>query len=298
MKTILLLSDISKNERELTELAISLCSRLRCNLKLLYVYNGVPYVPVLNTISTQVRWYSELHQEHGRLLQHLTEEIRGAVYSLPKGTYHPHVSSVMLEGNLGQQAAHSAEKGQVELVIMGAGKSGALAHLLFGDCVGSVIDSSTSPVLIIPKGCRNLVENGKVVFATDFNKNDLAACAYLATAGGMLNFTTAVVHVKSKKEMDSLNSEKESHFVGRLKLMGSHTLHYRLLLGEEVFGTLEKWREISGLECLALSEHHRAFFFSAFRKNTLKGAIAASQIPLLVFPTHFEHREYFETAAE
>lgn len=298
MKNILLLADLSREEAYLQKIALDLCSRLRCNLILLNVYNDVPYVPALSARAYEAKWYSGLYDAERKRLNLLAVEIGQASRSMPPGVYHPEVSSVMSGGDLGHNIKQSTSTDHVELVIMGKGKSGALAHLLFGNAVTSVVKNSRSPVLIIPESANPLKENAKVIFATDFNKNDLAACAYLSLIGSMLNFTTEVVHVKKVRGIRPSEIGREHEFVDRLKALESPTLSYRHLMGQEVLGLLGQWTEIIGADWLALSEHHRPFLISMFKTNTLNGAISAQMKPLLIFPEHFAQREYFSVSID
>ncbi|RDC55271.1 universal stress protein [Pedobacter chinensis] len=292
MKNILLLTDLSRAEG-LQENAIDLCSRLRCNLLLLNVYNGVPYVPALDASSYRAKWYSDLYDEQRERFQLQITELKKLSDALAGDVYRPMVNSIMTEGNIAGIVQHSMEKNSVELVIMGKSKSGAFAHLLFGDAISAVVAVSNCPILIIPPETKPLQNTAKVVFATDFNKNDLAACSYLSLMGSMMGFTTEVVHVKKERGINPREIERENRFVSHLQSLESHTLTYRHLLGRPVLSLLGQWSEFLGADWLALSEHHRPFLSSLFKKNTLSGALSAQQKPLLVFPEHFVHREYF-----
>lgn len=293
MKDILFLTDLCKDDTQIYTMAVNMCSQIGCNLQVLNLYNGVPYVPSLDAGSYQAKWYSDAYDDHREAFKGLIEKIEQVSASLPGNAHRPQISSVLTEGDLGILVEEYTIDKDVALVMMGAGQSGVLSHVLFGDAVRAVIQASKVPVLILPPSSQSIKVNTKVMFATDFNENDLAACGYLSFLGERLGFSIEVVHVKSERGIHPEEIEREQRFVDEMKLLGKKKLTYRHLMGGNIFGLLEQWSEILEAGWIALSEHHRPIFVSIFKKNTLKVAISEQKMPLLIFPENFQKGEYF-----
>ncbi|TBO43631.1 universal stress protein [Pedobacter kyonggii] len=293
MKDILFLTDLSKDDTHIYTMAVNMCSQTGCNLQVLNLYNGVPYVPSLDAGSYQAKWYSDAYDDHREAFKELIEKIEQVSASLPGNARRPQISSVLTEGDLGILVEEYTIGKDIALVMMGAGQSGVLSHILFGDAVRAVIQASSVPVLILNPGSQSIKVNTKVIFATDFNENDLAACSYLSFLGERLGFSIEVVHVKSERGIHPEEIAREQRFVDEMKLLGKKNLTYRHLMGGKIFGMLEQWSEILEAGWIALSEHHRPIFVSIFKKNTLKTAISAQKKPLLIFPEKFQKDEHF-----
>lgn len=293
MKDILFLTDLRKDDTQIYTMAVNMCSQIGCNLQVLNLYNGVPYVPSLDAGSYQAKWYNDAYDDHREVFKGLIEKIEEVSASLPGNARRPQISSVLTEGDLGILVDEYTIGKDIALVIMGAGQSGVLSHVLFGDAVRAVIQASKVPVLILPPSSQRIKVNTKVIFATDFNENDLAACSYLSFLGEWLGFFIEAVHVRSERGIRPQEIEREQRFVEEMKRLGKKNLTYRHLMGDHVFDLLEQWSEILKADWIALSEHHRPIFVSIFKKNTIKAAISAQKMPLLIFPEKFQKDEYF-----
>jgi nucleotide-binding universal stress UspA family protein len=293
LKDILFLTDLCKGDHQLCTMAVNMCSQIGCNLKVLNLYNGVPYVPSLDAGSYQAKWYSDAADDHREAFKALIEKIEQVSASLPENVCRPQISSVLTEGDLGVVVKEYTISNDIALVIMGAGHSGILSHMLFGNAVRAVIQASSVPVLIQTPCSQSIKVNEKVIFATDFNNNDLAACSYLSFLGERLGFSVEVVHVKSERGIHPEKIEREQRFVNEMNRLDKKNLTYTHLMGGNVFGLLEQWSEILKAGWIALSEHHRPVFVSIFKKSTLKAAISEQKMPLLIFPENFQKGEYF-----
>ncbi len=294
MKDILFLTDLCKDDTPLYTMAVNMCSQIGCNLVVLNLYNGVPYVPSLDAGSYQAKWYNDAYDGHRDAFKALIGRIQQVSISLPGNAHRPQISSVLTEGDLGILVEEYTISKDIALVIMGAGQSGALSHMLFGDAVRAVIQASRVPVLILsPGGGQSIKVNTKVMFATDFNEHDLAACSYLSFLGERLGFSIEVVHVKSERGIHPKEIVREQRFVEEMKRLDEKNLTYRHLMGNNVFDVLEQWSEMLKAGWIALSEHHRPIFVSVFKKNTLKAAISEQKMPLLIFPEKFQKEEHF-----
>lgn len=291
MKKILLLTDFSKRNKSAEKMALDLCSRLESELVLLYNYFALPTIPFSDG-GPSTRAWAGLYQEAQQEILSQVKEIRAEIAALPDGVYRPKVNSRITEGDIGMRVCEIVPRQDIELIIMGAAGASSFEHLLFGNIVRSVIKNASCPVLVVPEQPFHK-KIGKVIFATDFNKEDFNAFRYLARLSEILGLSIEAVHVLTRASAGRGELEREQAFIKHLEEFAHLNITYRDLVGESVVEKIAQLCSSANGDWLVMTEHPRSLLTTLFNKNSIKTALKAHYLPILVFPKMLLPARYF-----
>lgn len=283
MKTILVLTDLSKNAAHAAESAVWLAEQLHAGLVLWHCSPWVPVMPgyaggaaIARAVVGPAEGKEVLHQALVELEDYMTGT---------DGKYKPQLSAQYCEGNL-QEELRSEISGQTfELTVIGASTDCVADHVFFGSDTWKVIETANCPVLIVPPKA-GLDQLNKVVFATDFEQGDLKALVYLEALSNALDFRTEIVHVTVNGDMDEAMVEKATAFNGKLADL-KRPVTYKEVRGKEVAGRLNRISKQTGADMLAMTHHQYSFFKRLFSDSIAKHELAHQRIPLLIFPINY-----------
>ena len=142
MKEILVPLDFSDVTVEVIELASLLARSLQAKLWLIHVGRPEPdfvgYEAGPQTVRDQMA--SELRDEHRRA-QQLAEKLRRSELD---------VTALCPQGATVKTILREAEKLDVDLILMGSHRHGAVYRALFGSVSKGVLHKATCPVVIVP----------------------------------------------------------------------------------------------------------------------------------------------------
>lgn len=281
MKTILVLTDFSKNAAHAAGSAVLLAEKLHAGLCL---WNCTPKLPLLpgylggTLLAKSLAGPAEGRDQLEELALELTDLMTAA-----GGDYKPQLHTRYREGELGEQLRQELGAVQVEMIVMGAAAGCAAEHLFTGSDTYRVIQAADYPVLIVPPGAA-LDQLDKVAFATNFEPADLEAVGYLAGLSRVLDFRIEIVHVTLNGDKDREMIEKENSFTARVAALNSPAFSYKEIRGKEVVNRLNRLAKQTGADVLAMTHHQYTFFKSLFNDHTAKKELAHQKVPLLVFP--------------
>jgi len=197
----------------------------------------------------------------------------------------PSINCLCGEGDVGSNVADIIDQKDIELIIMGGRSSKSDNPILFGRDTSSVIQKATRPILVTSSKL-NLDALNKVIFATDFNEEDITAIKYLIKLGKLLGYQLDIVHVNEFGKDKLLNSGKEvsfKHQVAKLKYPG---ISYHTVRGKDIVERLNGLCDETGAGVLAMSHRQDSFLMRIFQKSTAKKALSDQKIPLLIFPSN------------
>lgn len=181
MKTIIVLTDFSKNALIAAEQAALLAGKLNANLLLLYTEGGVP-------VSTS---YPDVFYKEGddSSKQHCEREMDKIKHHLSRlfsftdrSQYKPMISGMVSQKGLGAQLVDLMKNGDIEMMVMGAATGIKMKSVLSETAVYSMIQSLGCKVLVFPEsGAINVLD--RILFARQYNKADVFAPEYLIELG-------------------------------------------------------------------------------------------------------------------
>ena len=169
MKTILVLTDFTKNAAHAASSALMLAEKLGTRLLLFNTFYNMPILP--SNGGSSGPWVVEdlvlRETDCDKKLKQLSADLQKQVR--PHSANKPQIAVQYGEGELSRNIETILQEIDVELIVMGARSGSAINHIFTGSDTRAVIDRATRPVLIIPEnqGLQNL---RKITFATNFEE--------------------------------------------------------------------------------------------------------------------------------
>jgi len=175
-----------------------------------------------------------------------------------------------------------AEENQSRLIVMGTGGE---AGLIMGSVTADVIYNAKVPVLVVPEDSPEIsVENlNKVLYATNFDEKDFAAIDKLVGLLKPFNTQIFCVHVGKgeKSEWDKARLEGMKEVLK--DKYPQKEFSCRLIVGEDLPETLNKFIEEEKIDIISLTTHKRNMISRLFNPSVARKMVFHSKTPLLVF---------------
>ena len=197
MKKLLFLTDFSDGARHAANYGYQFAKQLKADIVLC---NAV-IVPAEVPQSGMVTWPLE---EGSLLLEDSQSELKRLKAHMEQhdhsDTFRPAVTFANEAGTVTDAVAHFVKSEHADLIVMGTHHKGGLSAFLFGDHCKNVIDSTQTPLLLIPPKAK-FVPVKKIAFATDFKKpdDDLQFIYKLITLAKELDAEILLTHVYDGK---------------------------------------------------------------------------------------------------
>lgn len=282
MKTILVLTDFSKNAAHAGEMAVWLAEKMHTRLLLWNCSSKIPVAPAY----LGGPWLAEKLTE-GEDGKHKLEEQAIGLHdfittSAGGPEYEPQVLTQYAEGSFDEQLDKLLADKKVELMVMGASSSNAIEHLLTGNKILVTIKHANCPVLIIPHKA-DLLQLNNMVFATNFEKEDINAIQYLANLGKQLDFNLIIVHVTVNGDKNQEMIDKETGFTDQVAKLKNKRISYKEIKGKEVVSGLDHICKQTNAHVLAMTHHQYSVFENLFH-NTIRKEVDNQKLPLMIFP--------------
>lgn len=283
MKTILCPTDFTPNAENAVNTAAYIASKLKTNLFLfntcittpaIVAYSGGPWV-----VDEIMERQNQSQLKLNILKTHLTDTIA----KLGRDDYHPAIHAECGEGRLGINVDEIIKTRNVEMVVMGAKSGHRHNNFLNGSEITDVINHSTRPIVIIPENIH-LKALKNVMFATDFNEEDLDALAYLSQLGLRLQFHIELVHVKIDNAKPNVPFEKKI-FLDRIFNAGYSNVSFKEVNGKDLIRRLMTFSEQSKIDMLAMMHKQHGFFIRLFERSVTKDILTNQLIPMMIFPS-------------
>jgi nucleotide-binding universal stress UspA family protein len=181
MKTILVLTDFSKNALIAAEEAVLLAGKLNANLLLCYTDYGIPvstFYPGIFQGGGDHSWRDHCEMEMNKIKNHLSR-----LFSLiDTDQRKPIVSSMISQGDLTDYVVDLLKNGNIEMIAMGAAMGNQTNPILSGTEVSSMIEALGCRVSVFPEnGSVSILD--RILFAKNHNQADVFAAEYLVELG-------------------------------------------------------------------------------------------------------------------
>lgn len=285
MKTILVLTDFTLQAARAAEAALYLGEKLQKDILL---YHSTVWTPVVPNFAPGPWVYDEsnaLFVENQEKLESVSAHLKTLQADFAPGAYRPQITIRNGEGDLGENTRALLGAENVDFIVMGGRSGGTIDHLLNGSDTAAVIKYTNRPVLVMPKK-QSLKKIKKIVFATDFKTEDIAAIAYLSTLGAKLGFALDVIHVRLTGDTDVRRFQQEKTFIDFLNKLEYPGLIYDMVHGMNVVNRLLRYCEEAEADVLALIHEQPGAVTSWFRHSDTKEALLKTSLPLFIFPQH------------
>jgi nucleotide-binding universal stress UspA family protein/ribosomal protein S27AE len=289
MKKILVLTDFSANAAHAAANAVYLAEKMQAGLLLYYTYHMAPVTPYYTGGPYVPEAVSVFEEESNKELKELSEKLKKQMEGI-NDEYRPSVLIQTGEGDLGENVKDLLKQKDIELIVMGSRTGSFFDHLLSGSETQAIIDHANKPVIIIPPDSE-IKHLKKVVFATNYQKNDIQALNYLVVLAQVVGFKIEVVHINMKEQKSFGYIMDEIEFKRHISGLKQFGLTYHDIRGNDVVSHLNHFCSECGADMLAMVHYHHNIFKKIFGANETKNEICHQKQALLVFPPNFTKSE-------
>ena len=276
MKSILYATDYSEASVCALHCAQTLSGMLGMRLVLTHVFD----VPTILGTELQAP-YPHLHEDafaaERRRLEEFYETHKKADTLPPQMQLEPVENMSVLSGIISK-----ASEWHARLIIVGMKGESRLVEVLMGSTTKKLIDKAPCPVLAVPAEYR-FERPGTMVYATDFEVEDLRALEKVIALARAFNAEVRIVHVTADR--DYVGDSQMAWFKSMLRERTDYeNLYFELLESKDVAHTLQEYTEHLHAGLIGMLEReHKGGVKRWFRQDLVKQMASQSHIPLLSF---------------
>jgi nucleotide-binding universal stress UspA family protein len=196
---------------------------------------------------------------------------------------HGKVTFVLVEGISVTKTILSETKARcAELVIVGTRGESRLKESLMGSTTMTLIRKCPVPVLAVPEGSTSKTFK-KVLYASDFNKEDPEAIERLAALSAPLGSKISIVHIAVPGEQETELSKDELFDLIKKRLPDTQ-FDLEVRLSQDLPGTLDEFVRMGGFDMLAMLEKERVSLLDRlFHRDLVKRMEFHARLPILCF---------------
>jgi len=284
MKTIVVLTDFSKNARLAAEAALTLAPEIGANILLFHAYMRSQYVPSLSNTGWPAECFSSFQADSKKALK---EEVKHLENIRIERNLSPNVIDITYlnsEGTLIENVPMLLKKYDTSFILMG-GRTKKSGDLIFGNDIQDVVNKANCPVLIVPEETTSL-EYKNIAFATDLSKGDIAPLKWLMKFADGFKAKINICHV-SKPVADITDFSNEDliySFVNETVKMHKENISFTDIMGTHIVEELEKFRMEKHQDLLVLVYKKHSIFWRMFHESPARNFIQQQKGPILILP--------------
>lgn len=236
--------------------------------------------------------YPLITKEMGRAKKEATEQLTKRCAEI-SDAYGIRCQSLVMTGNPVDEINGQAAEGKMDMIIMGTEGASGIDKVLFGSNTASVIERAPCPVLAVPSHTKLAVPS-KIVFATDYQDNDMQTLQALTKLVAAFKAELIIVHV-SKEKLPARPTEKvqsggksdrdliEQFSKAVAKETGLPQPYYYVMPHDNIQKGIELFVDSAGADLFALSTSKRTVFEKLFDASLTKKMAYQARLPLLAF---------------
>lgn len=286
MKTLLYATDYSKSSVSALQSAYSLSRDLGTRLVIAHVFG---YPKVLGMEGLDIRPVLEINpfKQHRSELEKFCNECLGSTWEIPNVLLEP-----VQNGSVTKGIISKAEEYRAQLILVGTQGRSGLEEVILGSTTKKLIEKAPCPVAAIPMDMQPR-KIQTIVYATDFEEEDIHAIQKLLEITQLLKAKIKVVHISTKEEYaGDLLMEWFKEML--LSKVDCPDLAFELLFSEDVFDTLQSYLGEVNADVVAMLERERKGFSKKwFHKDLVKRIEEFGQVILISFNEHNHQTLYF-----
>ena len=279
MKTVLCATDYSENSEAALNYAYALCKDIGANLKVVHVFD---YPTLLDDFSLEPKdpfpdIEGDAYKKHHLKLQEFCTRILNTELNELKVEIEAVENKSIVDGIVSK-----INETDAFLVVTGMKGGSALRELLMGNTTKHLIDRSPCPILAIPEDA-GYTEIKTIVYATDFEDEDIEAIKNLVKIAQPINAAIKVLHIHTQDEHAFKIKMK-----GFEKLLEEQVeykkLSIDLILSVSVFNSLRIYLGDVGADLIAMLERkEKGINKKWFHRDFVKRMETYGRVPLLSF---------------
>ena len=285
MKTLLYATDYSKNSVTALQLAYNLSQTLGTRLVITHTFNFPTVLGVEGQDDRPILEGNPFKIHRAQLEKFCTEHL-GNKWDDPKIQLEPVQNSSVIKGILSK-----AEDYHAQLIVVGTKGASGLEEMILGSTTKKLIEKAPCPVIAIPHDVlrRNL---DTMVYATDFEEEDIHAIQKLSEIARPLKAKIKVVHISTQEEY--AGDLLMEWFKDMLKSKVNYPdIEFELLFSEDVFDTLRIYLGVVNADMVVMLEREKKGFLKKwFHRDLVKKMEDYGEVILMSFNEH-NHKTLF-----
>jgi len=278
MKKILCPTDFSDTATRAVDYAAYIAKQAGAHLSILHVIH-LPIVDTSETALVASELLGEQMRDASERLRAETQHISEKYEANRGGNFT--CDYIVKEALLTDITEHLTKNEGYDLVVMGTtGGGNALEELLIGSNTEAVVDNIRCPLLAVPAG-YNLSGIEKIIYASDYEPEEITALREVAEMAGVFNATIDVVHVvkdstpESRKRAEQFRSQLQSEYP-------DIPMHFQEVVSKHRDdGLKDYFRQVNG-SILAIYRKEKSFLSELFSQSLADKMTYQAEVPLLV----------------
>lgn len=278
MKTIIHATDFSENAAKALEFAIDFSKKFKAKLIILHVESSSA---ILNKSSgLSLRPKKEEVKKNG-----IAEQLKNYVdgYLDKSGSNLKFQFVVKFNRSTAKGILDAITETHADLVVVGTKGASKLKRLIAGSTTRALVSAATCPVLVIPENAV-FREVRQIVYASDFDENDIAAIKSLVPVSQVFNGKILVVHIfKKVAEEEAKAASFQRQLMKEVRYLH---LSYESLASANVPCSLINYLKLNQADLLVLFEKENTGIAGLFQKNIAKQVVLHTEVPLMTYNIH------------
>ena len=275
MKKIVYATDCSEHSANALKFVVEFCSQLNATLDLLHIYRLPPVDNTTFRSNQHLRKHAQ--QEHKQILE---EFFSLCCSDLNSGE---RINFIVEEHNsITRAIVDRSNSIEADLVIVGRKDEHSSRGFFAGNIANALMSRLACPLLVIPND-RGTHTMKSMVYATDFEADDILALEQLCPVAKLLGAELKVVHIPTKNEY---SSEEQMEWFKEMveQKLDFDSIDFHLILSENIQDGLNNFIDHSKADLLVMLEREdKGYFDKALFGDTVKKMKSKSDIPMLCY---------------
>lgn len=275
METVLHATDFSKNAMAALRYAYALSVKAEANLYVIHVFDSSTLSSDLN--ETYLLPFKETLIQKNKILKEYCEANLKIKFDTNHLKTEAFENSKIVAGIISK-----ANEINASLIVVGMKGKSVIEEFLIGSITKQLIEKAGCPVLAIPVNAI-LINIETIVYATDFEEEDINAIFKLSQIAKIFNGTIKVVHISSEKD---LNAQQEMDWFEELleQKINYDKLEFNLFFSDDTYNFLKTYLVKEKADLLAMLERNQKNLMKKiFHRDLVKRMESISEIPLISF---------------
>ena len=287
MKTILYATDYSENSVAALKYAHALNTQLGNRLVITHIFD---YPTVLGTEGLDEPFphlEETAFKNHRAKLEKFCEEHLGTDWQNPNIQLETVENKSVIKGIISV-----AVEWHAQMILVGMKGGSGLRELIMGSTAKQLIEKAPCPVLAIPSDASH-AEIKTIVYATDFEEEDIYAIRKLVEIGKPLGADIKIVHISTKDEYaGDLQMEWFKEMLE--EKVDFQKMEFQLLFSEDIYDSLRVYLGDVGADLMVMLEREKKGFLKKwFHQDLVKKMESYGRVPLLSFREGHHQLFYF-----
>lgn len=275
MKTILYATDCSKHDIAILQYAYELCDTLNASLVLLHVFSIPPIQ--FSTMRPHKHLSARAYDENLNILKEY------ATKHLKKNAVNREIRFEITENvSISEGILSTINEVSPDLVLVGMKDEHTARELFSGNIAKALLEKVNCPLLIIPN-MHGFNSIKTIVYASDFEDDDIPAIQRLVEIAEPLDAKIKIVHVAANNEQD-----QEQQMVWYKEMLKEkvayQNMEFQIVSYPNVYHGLRNYINLNNADIIALLERkEHGILKKLFHRDLSKKMESNIKIPMLSF---------------